>query len=443
MSMMKKKWPKAYRQRCESMFNNDILSDVKFVVRASQYGDCSESKRSKMVIPAHKFLLSIRSPVFFAMFCGKMAETKEDVDLPDCEYEGMFELLRYIYTDKVCLTGSNVMQVAYLSAKYMIPCLAKECATYLGRNLDSSNVFGILKQAQQFANKVLEQYCWDLIDRMTKDVLKSSEFLTIERCLLQELVERDTLNIREVGLFKAIDCWGEKECKRQNLRSDGPAKRQILGEQIIKKLRFPVMKQSEFMDVVVDTKILTQEETSNVVLKFLGSTVKSPNGFLEMEREGSLLRCCRYHNYHRVVGYSIDSSFFNPVPLTVDKDIVLHGVSFWAMESELYATITVTINVYLGTSLLLLSETESADVLKKESAFCTYHGFDILFENAVAMKKNVQYCVAIAIDLPAAEFFYGYDHDFVSIYCGGVTFNFGKGDTAIAEFLFQKVDETQ
>ena len=134
------------------------------------------------------------------------------------------------------------MQVAYLSAKYMMPCLAKECAIYLRKNMDSSNVFGVLKHAQLFANEDLLFYCWDLIDKWTKDVLKSSEFLTLERCRLQELVERDTLNVREVDLFKAVDCWAEEECKRQNLKSDGPAKRQILGEQIIKKLRFPVMK---------------------------------------------------------------------------------------------------------------------------------------------------------------------------------------------------------
>jgi len=89
MSALTQNWPEAYKERCKFMFNNDILSDVKFVVRASQHGDCSDSKRSKMVIPAHKFLLSIRSPVFFAIFCGKMAETKENIDLPDCGYEGI------------------------------------------------------------------------------------------------------------------------------------------------------------------------------------------------------------------------------------------------------------------------------------------------------------------------------------------------------------------
>ena len=68
------------------MFNNEILSDVMFVVRASQHGE-NDSKRGKIVIPAHKVLLSISSPVFFSMFCGEMAETRQQIDLPDCEYK--------------------------------------------------------------------------------------------------------------------------------------------------------------------------------------------------------------------------------------------------------------------------------------------------------------------------------------------------------------------
>ena len=53
-------------ERTAFIFNNELLSDVKFVVPASM----SESE-SKKVIPAHKFVLAISSPVFFAMFYGQ------------------------------------------------------------------------------------------------------------------------------------------------------------------------------------------------------------------------------------------------------------------------------------------------------------------------------------------------------------------------------------
>ena len=60
------------RERTKFMLNNDLFSDVKFVVRKSD----GESE-SKQAIPVHKFVLSIGSPVFEAMFYGELAETRD------------------------------------------------------------------------------------------------------------------------------------------------------------------------------------------------------------------------------------------------------------------------------------------------------------------------------------------------------------------------------
>ena len=48
-------------ERSAFIFNNEMLSDVKFVVPVSS----GESKSTK-AMPAHKFVLAISSPVFFA-----------------------------------------------------------------------------------------------------------------------------------------------------------------------------------------------------------------------------------------------------------------------------------------------------------------------------------------------------------------------------------------
>lgn len=83
-------------ERCEFIFNQELLSDVTFVVRDSQGGS--------KTIPAHKFVLAISSPVFFAMFFGEMAETtKDSVEISDCEYESLLELFRFIFSDEVKL----------------------------------------------------------------------------------------------------------------------------------------------------------------------------------------------------------------------------------------------------------------------------------------------------------------------------------------------------
>ena len=93
------------RERNKPMFNNHLFSDVKFAVR----GGPNSQSESKQVIPAHKFVLSISSPVFEAMFYGELAETRGSIELPDCEYESLLELFRYMYSDEVILSRRRVL----------------------------------------------------------------------------------------------------------------------------------------------------------------------------------------------------------------------------------------------------------------------------------------------------------------------------------------------
>ena len=150
------------------MFNNEHLSDVKFVVRGND-GE-SESRRS---IAAHKFVLSIGSPVFEAMFYGELAETKDTIQLPDRDYESLLELFRYLYSDEVNLHGSNVLGVLYLAKKYMVPSLVDKCKDYPQDKLDPSNVFTILPTALKYEEKNLVDRCWKVIDSQTEQALKA------------------------------------------------------------------------------------------------------------------------------------------------------------------------------------------------------------------------------------------------------------------------------
>ena len=118
MAFVEEKWQtkrSTIAERAAFIFSTEILSDVKFLVPVS-----TGESESKKVIPGHKFVLAISSPVFFAMFYGQMAETTDSIELPDCEYESLLELFRYLYSDEVKLSGSNVMQVLYLANKYMV-----------------------------------------------------------------------------------------------------------------------------------------------------------------------------------------------------------------------------------------------------------------------------------------------------------------------------------
>ena len=321
------------RERTKVLLNNDRLSDVKFVV-ANSNGE-SESTR---VIPAHKFILAIGSPVFEAMFYGELAETKDTIELPDCDYESLLELFRYMYSDKVNLSGNIVMGVLYLAKKYIVPSLADKCTEYLKEKIDTSNVFDILSFAQKYHEGVMVDRCWKLIDQETDEALESDGFETIDKSLLEEVVTRDSLKIREVALFEAVDRWAGKQCQKQGLAEDGEKKRRILGEQIIKAIRFPVMSLQEFASVVVDTNILTPDETTGLVNFFTIET--SPVGFSKTQRR-SLVNHDRFGRFSSVVPSTLDVAIpwdggTQSLAFTADKSIILHGVYLIGSKDNSY-----------------------------------------------------------------------------------------------------------
>ncbi|PFX16003.1 BTB/POZ domain-containing protein 6 [Stylophora pistillata] len=378
------------RDRIKFVFNNDLLSDVKFIV----WDTDGESR--KRVIPGHKFVLSISSPVFEAMFYGDMAETGGSIELPDCEYTSLLELFRYIYSDEVFLSEGNVLGVLYLAKKYMVPSLADKCTNYLQDKLDVSNVFRILPIVEKFQEGKLVNWCWNVVDEQARDALKSDSFMTIERSLLEAIVSRDTLNIKEVDLFKAVDLWATRNCRENGSPADGGQKRRTLGEQVVKAIRFPIMKQNEFADVVLNTKILTQEEVFDIS-KYFNRVSRASVGFPLKERL-VYLDCCRFRDFETAgSGHHYTLGKSDCLLFTVDKDIFLLGVRLCGSENhsnEYSVTISIK-NLEKCSYLNSVSGIFSSVLTKLEPH--SFYGFKILFADPVVIKKGVKYRIEAAI----------------------------------------------
>ncbi|XP_015752976.1 PREDICTED: BTB/POZ domain-containing protein 6-like isoform X1 [Acropora digitifera] len=379
------------RQRTKYIFNTALLSDVKFIVPVSN-GE-SESRE----IPAHKLVLAISSSVFFAMFYGQMADTRDSIELPDCEYEGVLELFRFIYSDEVELTGSNVMHVLYLAKKYLMPSLAKRCAEFLRKNLDASNVFTILAHAQKFEDKELEDRCWKVIEMHTEEAVTSDDFVVAERSLVESVVKREKLNVKEVMLFKAVNRWAEKKIESQGIASDGNAKRGIIGEEILKEIRFPLMSQKEFARFVIDSNILNVQEVGDMI-KHYSKVLTSPLPYLQSPRIGVLRRIGRFKEYYSACwgyGGSLDSLI-----LSVDKDVRLCGVQHFGCEGCEY---TVYMEIKDATSKLYLAKTSGTYCSEKDLDHL-YYGFDILFDSPVILESGKKYEISSMISGPDSWF---------------------------------------
>ncbi|XP_039981002.1 BTB/POZ domain-containing protein 1-like isoform X2 [Xiphias gladius] len=227
------------KERFAFLFNNELLSDVRFVV-----GKGRQAQR----IPAHKFVLAAGSAVFDAMFNGGMATTSAEIELPDVEPAAFLALLRFLYSDEVHIGPETVMTTLYTAKKYAVPALEGHCVEFLTKHLRADNAFMLLTQARLFDEPQLASLCLDTIDKSTADAINAEGFTDIDLDTLCAVLERDTLSIRENRLFGAVVRWAEAECYRQQLPLTAENKQKVLGK-ALPLIRFPLMTVEEFAAV--------------------------------------------------------------------------------------------------------------------------------------------------------------------------------------------------
>ncbi|XP_077187888.1 BTB/POZ domain-containing protein 2 isoform X3 [Paroedura picta] len=225
------------QERFAFLFNNEVLSDVHFLVGKGRAG----AQR----IPAHRFVLAVGSAVFDAMFNGGMATTSTEIELPDVEPAAFLALLKFLYSDEVQIGPETVMTTLYTAKKYAVPALEAHCVEFLKKNLRADNAFMLLTQARLFDEPQLASLCLENIDKNTSDAINAEGFTDIDLDTLVAVLERDTLGIREVRLFNAVVRWSEAECQRQQLQVIPENKRKALGK-ALSLIRFPLMTIEEF-----------------------------------------------------------------------------------------------------------------------------------------------------------------------------------------------------
>ena len=268
--------------------------------------------------------------------------------------------------------------------------------------------------------------CWKVVDEQAEEAVRSEGFATIERSLLESVVERDPLNIQETELFKAVNLWATKRCEEKGLSTDGSEKRKILGERIVKGIRFPVMTQHEFAAVVLDCKILTQDEAFSLV-KYFNSVPDTPLGFSEKKRTSSRGSFQRAYRFRSVVytdsGYPYGAAKRDCLLFEVGKDISLLGVTLCRSKNDNYA---VSIQIkYLdkGDWNCICSKTGKFSSDGIESELVCYYGFNIFFDSPVVITKSKLYRIEASIC--GSNSCCGVDGS-KYVLCSGVTFSFSK-----------------
>lgn len=247
------------KERLVAILNKETLADVYFLVGTSG---------QRVKFPAHKFVLSLGSPVFDRMFNSNLASPDgEPIDLPDCEPCAFLAFLTFLYTDEVVVDANSVMSTLYIAKKYGVFELEKQCVDFLRRHLAPNNSIVLLSQARLFDERELIQTCLECIDQSTVESLNAEGFTEIDRDTLSTILKRDSLVIPEVTLWKCVLAWAKAECERRELEETSDNLRSVLGP-VLELVRFPLMSIEEFASEVAQTGILLDRQIIDIFLYF-------------------------------------------------------------------------------------------------------------------------------------------------------------------------------
>uniref|UniRef100_A0A8C4Y3L6 BTB domain containing 2 n=1 Tax=Gopherus evgoodei TaxID=1825980 RepID=A0A8C4Y3L6_9SAUR len=375
------------QERFAFLFNNEVLSDVHFLVGKG---------RGSQRIPAHRFVLAVGSAVFDAMFNGGMATTSTEIELPDVEPAAFLALLKFLYSDEVQIGPETVMTTLYTAKKYAVPALEAHCVEFLKKNLRADNAFMLLTQARLFDEPQLASLCLENIDKNTSDAINAEGFTDIDLDTLVAVLERDTLGIREVRLFNAVVRWSEAECQRQQLQVIPENKRKVLGK-ALSLIRFPLMTIEEFAAGPAQSGILTDRE---VVSLFLHFTVNPKPRVEFIDRPRCCLRGkeCSINRFQQVEsrwGYSGTS---DRIRFSVNKRIFVVG---FGLYGSIHGPTDYQVNIQI-------IHTDSNTVLGQNDTGFSCDGssstFRVMFKEPVEILPNVSYTACATLKGPDSHY---------------------------------------
>lgn len=405
------------RNRIRYTFNSGFMSDVNFVV-----GDSDRKK----TFTAHRYILGINSPVFYAMFYGNLAEVSSEICIPDAEADSFGEFLRFLYTEECTITGENVMSVVYLSTKYIVPSLKKKCVRFLQKTVTPDTAFAVLSQAVHFGADVLEEDCWEVIDTACSEAVQSDAFLNIDHPLLCELLSRDSLNVKEVDLFRAALKWSANQCQLQGLKGTDEDKRDVLGH-ALSLLRFPTMTLEEFaLNVVHKTNILRDQDIINIFMMFSGQNQREQvrkYSCKSRKHPAGKLRCSRF-TPPKVVrpsrtgkGWSYFNDTLDALCFRVSCAVLVHGVRVYGDEER--GVYRLKVNLLHGNKELSSNAGEFRSEIDVDGYKPT--GFDVLFPEPVKVEAGEVYTISGSISGPRSLYGQGGEK---TVTCDGVQFMF-------------------
>ncbi|XP_061184825.1 BTB/POZ domain-containing protein 6-like [Saccostrea echinata] len=316
------------------MLTNQIACDVSIFIGPE-----------KFEVKAHRFILIARSPVFFDKLrsCTASEEFRYKVNVPNVEVDTFQRFIRYLYTDEVDINLESAMSLLPVARRFRVNHLVQLCLRLLNDEVDAHNVSYLLDQAILSHAITMRDRAMEIINKSTRECLKSEAFCNICSEALEYILKSDDLNISEQELYECCLKWSSTQCLKKSLEITDENIRDQLGE-CIHQIRFTLMPKDYFQHEIFGRKILSDEEKTDIIECITDGSPK--NSVLKFNRN---LR--KTTEYFRVLRFEkLDKKLKehtgrpDAIMFETSKPLWFHGVALFGSYIEQ------TINVHLEIS---------------------------------------------------------------------------------------------
>ena len=264
------------------------------------------------------------------------------------------------------------------------------------------NLFYRMFNGEKIEQNFIDQ-CFEIIDSQTEKAFESSSFVDIDEETLKLILERETLNTRELSVFKACEKWSKHECERKNLEANPLNKRSSLNK-LIYLIRIPTMSLDEFANNVPQSNLLTGAETTDLFLHYtVKNTIKnqankhSIGEFNFKKRKGLDLYVCRRFQISKYHQLRFSDSKYESIQFAVDRKLFLVGFSIFGSYSicSVYK-----VKIELKKNDHILAQKNSQLVTDGQT-----RTFRLMFDHPIEIHSNQLYNASITLDGNSFSFY--------------------------------------
>ncbi|RIA97531.1 hypothetical protein C1645_801737 [Glomus cerebriforme] len=232
---------------------------------------------------AHSNILRCRSEYFNKIFSAENIEKKDGkylIKMSNISPKAFDDILKYFYTGKINIvnkTGTELLDFMIVSDEFMLKKLTKLTEDFVIKNHhqflqnDPIGILQIVYYCKPLVN--LQEFCLNKVCSKPEILFNSDKFTQLSAPLLEVILKRDDLNLKEIEIWENLIKWGlaqeqtlNKDVTKWNQDDLNTFKRILY--KFIPLIRFYDISSEDYFNKVKPYKKILSKELRDDISKF-------------------------------------------------------------------------------------------------------------------------------------------------------------------------------